>query len=105
MNELGTSVLVFACVFGGALAGIAIRTVLPEHHLTKKTEDVVRLGTGVLATLAALVLGLLIASAKSSFDTRDSELRQFSVDLILLDRQLMHYGHSSSWRWTGPSGG
>ena len=53
---------------------------------------VVKMAVGTVATLSALVIGLLIASEKSSFDTRDSELRQFSANLILLDRQLVQYG-------------
>jgi hypothetical protein len=64
----------------------------PERHLTKETEDVVKLGMGVIATMSALIIGLLLASAKGSFETKNAELRQFSADLILLDRQLAHYG-------------
>jgi hypothetical protein len=89
---LGIGTIVFACVFGGALGGMFLRTVVPEHHLTKETEDAVKLGMGMIATLAALVIGLLVASAKSSFDTKDAELRHFAANLILLDRQLVHYG-------------
>ena len=92
MTALVIGAIIFACVFGGAMGGMVIRRALPEHHATKETEDVIRLGMGVIATLSALVIGLLIASAKSGFDTKDSEVRQFSVDLILLDRQLVHYG-------------
>jgi len=65
---------------------------LPGHHLTKETEDVIKLGMGIVATMCALVIGLLIASAKSAFDTKDAELNQLAGDLILLDRQLVHYG-------------
>ena len=74
MSTLGIGAIVFACVFGGALGGMFIRTVLPENHLTKETEDVIRLGMGVLATMGALVIGLLLASAKNSFDTKNAEL-------------------------------
>ena len=56
--------IVFACVFGGALLGMFLRTVLPEHHLREDSKDVVKVVTGLIATLSALVLGLLIASAK-----------------------------------------
>jgi hypothetical protein len=93
---LGIGAIVFACVFGGALGGMFLRTVVPEHHLTKETEDAVKLGMGMVATLAALVIGLLVASAKSSFDTKDAELRHFAANLILLDRQLVHYGPEAS---------
>jgi hypothetical protein len=86
------ALLVFTSMCVGALAGMLLRHRLPGHHLTKATEDVVRLATGVVATMAALVIGLLLASAKTSFDTTDAELKEFSADVILLDRQLANYG-------------
>lgn len=92
MSTQGVGAIVFACLFGGALGGMFLHTVLPEHHRTKETEDVIRLGMGVLATMGALVVGLLLASTKNSFDARDTELQQFAGNLILLDRQLVHYG-------------
>ena len=92
MNPFELSAVVFACVFGGALLGMALRTVLPEHHLNSESKDVVKLGVGLIGTMAALVLGLLVASAKSSYDARASELTQMSANAILLDRALAHYG-------------
>jgi hypothetical protein len=92
INELGIGAIVIACLFGGALGGRFIRAALPEHHVTKETEDVVRLGMGVIATMSAMTIGLLLAAAKGSFESKNVELRQFSADLILLDRQLAHYG-------------
>ena len=65
---------------------------MPEHHLSADTKDVVKLGIALIATMAALVLGLLIASAKSTYDTRRSQLLQVSADVILLDRLLANYG-------------
>ena len=88
-------VVVFVCLFGGALGGMFLRTILPEHHLSKQTEDSVKLAIGVIATMCALVIGLLLASAKSAYETKDAELKQFSANLILLDRQLAHYGHEA----------
>jgi hypothetical protein len=79
-------------VVASAFVGVLIGTVLPTHHRTRRTENVVNLGIGLMATLSALVIGLLIASAKSSFDAKDAGLRQFAANLILLDRQLSHYG-------------
>jgi len=84
--------IAFACVFGGSVVGVFVRPVLPGHHLSDESKDVVRLGMGLVATMAALVLGLLIASAKSSYDTSRSGFNQVSVDFILLDRTLAHYG-------------
>jgi hypothetical protein len=79
-------------VFGGALLGVLFRTMLPEEHLSSDTKDVVKLGIALIATMAALVLGLLIASAKSTYDTRRNQLLQVSTDIILLDRILANYG-------------
>src|SRR5438132_2545002 len=92
MSSMAISWIVLAVVFGGALLGMALRALLPEHHLSQDSKDVVKLGMGLIGTMAALVLGLLIASAKSSFDTQRNGLAQLSANLILLDRILAHYG-------------
>src|SRR6516165_1391537 len=92
MSSLVTSLIVFAVVFGGALVGMALRRILPEHHLSQDTKDVVKLGMGLIGTIAALVLGLLIASAKSSYDTQKNGLAQMAANVLLLDRILAHYG-------------
>jgi hypothetical protein len=92
VNHLVIALIVFACVFGSALLGLHIRTVLPAHHLSDDSIGVVKLATGLIATMAALVLGLLVSSAKSSFDTTNSELVQNAADVIQLDRVLAKYG-------------
>ena len=69
MSAVAIGGIVFACVFGGALFGTLLRAVLPEHHLSPDSKDVVQLGTGLIATMTALVLGLLIASAQSAYNT------------------------------------
>ncbi|HTF33833.1 MAG TPA: hypothetical protein VK714_09065, partial [Myxococcota bacterium] len=92
MSPIEIAMIVFGCTFGGAVLGRFIAARLPDHHLSSDSRDVVKMAVGTVATLSALVIGLLIASEKTSFDTRDSELRQFSANLILLDRQLVHYG-------------
>jgi Protein of unknown function (DUF4239) len=92
MSSIAISSIVFACVFGGAILGMSIRAVLPQQHLNADSKDVVKLGMGIVATLSALVLGLLIASAKGSYDAQSTELTQMSAKVILLDRVLAHYG-------------
>lgn len=91
-HDLSFAAIVCGCIFVGALAGMAVRARLPESHRDKPTEDAVRIAMGTLATMTALVLGLLVASARSSYDTRAAEMTQLSGDVILLDRQLLHYG-------------
>jgi len=77
---------------GGILLGALLRRALPEHHLSEDSQDVVRLGVGLIATIAALVLGLLIAAAKTSFDTQSTQITQITADIILLDNLLAEYG-------------
>ena len=91
MNPIAIRLIVFACIFGGALLGMFLRTVLPEHHLSADSKDTVRLGMGLIGTMAALVLGLLIASAKGFHDTQSSELTEMSAKVVLLNRILAHY--------------
>ena len=92
MSALTISLIAFACIFGGTLLGMFLRTILPGHHVGDDSKDAVKLGTGMIATMAALVLALLIASAKGNFDTMSSDLRQASARVILLDRVMAHYG-------------
>ena len=92
MSALVASLIAFGCIFGGTLLGMVVRAVLPEHHVSGESKDTLKLGIGMIATLSALVLGLLIASAKGTFDTTSSELKQTSLKIILLDRTMAGYG-------------
>ena len=49
-----------------------------EPHVSAESKDAVKLGIGLIATMTALVLGLLVSTAKSSFDTKHNELTQMS---------------------------
>lgn len=92
MSPLIVSLVVFAIVFAGAVAGTLLRTCVPTDHLGDDSKDVIKLGIGLVGTMTALVLGLLISSAKGSFDAQSTELTQVSANIVLLDRVLAHYG-------------
>jgi hypothetical protein len=92
MSAIALSCIAFVCISGGALLGMFLRNTLSGHHLSADAKDVVRLGTGLIGTIAALVLGLLIASAKSSYDMRSTQIRQMTANIILLDNLLAQYG-------------
>jgi hypothetical protein len=92
MNDLLISLLVFALILGGALVGVVVRPFLLEKHVHPDSREVVKMATGLVGTLAALVLGLLIASAKSSFDQKTNQVRQMTATIILLDDLLAQYG-------------
>ncbi len=92
MNTISTSLLVAACIFAGGMGGLYLHRVLPRQHLTRDTLDVIKLGTGMLSVLASLVLGLLIATAKTSHDSADLAVRNYAAELALLNEALRDYG-------------
>jgi hypothetical protein len=92
MNSLLIAVGVFVCLLLAAWLGIKVRQRLPQHHLSADSKDAVKLGMALIATMAALVLSLLIASAQNSFETQDKEVRQVAANLAALDRILAVYG-------------
>ena len=92
MSPLAIASIAFVCTFGGGVLGLLLRSRLPERHLSEDSTGVVKLGAGLIGTLAALVLGLLIASAKSNFDRVSDEIAQTAAKIVLLDRTLAGYG-------------
>ena len=92
MSRITINVVVFACVFGGALVGLFIHSRLPNENLDSDSKEAVRLGMALVGTTVALVLGLLIASGKGFYDTQNSEITQLAADVVLLDKILDHYG-------------
>jgi hypothetical protein len=96
MNPINVSIFVFACVFGSAMFGMFIRRLLPTHHINAESKDVIRIAMGMVATTVALVLGLLVYSAKSFYDTQTAEVTQLGANVVLLDRVLAHYGPESA---------
>ncbi|SRR5579871_550383 len=95
MTPLLMSLAAFACIFGGTFLGILIRRKLPDHHLSADMKDIVRQGTALIATLASLVLGLLIASANGRYESENSHIKQIIANIILLDNALGQYGQEA----------
>jgi hypothetical protein len=92
MNSLTIGLISAGCIFGGVLLGMLLQKVLPPHHLASDSKDTVKVGAGMLATLTALVLGLLVSSAKGSFDAMNAGIAQTGAKIILLDHVLADYG-------------
>ena len=82
----------FAAIFGGVLIGRFAANRLPGHHLSSETQSAVTVSVAVIGTLSALVLGLMITSANTSFSARSDEVRELSLQLIRMDRNLRRYG-------------
>jgi hypothetical protein len=92
MSPLAIAGIVLVCIFGCAMLGVLLRHRFPDEHLNADTKDVVKLVMGVVGTMTGMVLGLLVASAKSSFDSQRNGVSQLAANVVLLDRALEHYG-------------
>jgi hypothetical protein len=92
MPSFAISLIVFACLFGGAVIGILLRRALPNDHLSAESGGAVKLGMGLVATMSALVLGLLVSSAKTFYDAQNAELNDMCAKIVVMDRVLAHYG-------------
>jgi hypothetical protein len=92
MNTTLTSLIVFGCLVRSVLVGITIRGLLPQAHLSTETKDAVKVAMGLVATMSALVLGLLVSSAKGSYDIQRTEVIQMAAKISFLDRVLTAFG-------------
>jgi hypothetical protein len=92
MEPLTIGLVVAGCTFVGSMLGMLAGAVLPKHHLSTESKDVVKVVMAMTATISALVVSLMISTAKTSFDDKDSELRQQAAYTILLDRLMAQYG-------------
>ena len=92
MNPIVIGLLVFVCVFGAGLLGMLLRAVLPRHHLSPDTKEAVHLAMGLVATMTALVLGLLVASAKGAWDAQKTGVAEMAAKVAFLDGVLATYG-------------
>jgi hypothetical protein len=92
MSPAAISLIAFATIFCGMLFGMFLRTRLPDHHISGDSRDTIKLGNGMIAMMAALMLGMLTSSAKATYDTVSSDLNVTSSKIILLDRSMAHYG-------------
>src|SRR5438477_4224905 len=86
------AVILFVGLVGVALLGGRLGRLLPEEQLSAESKDAVKLAMGLIATMTAVLLGLLISSAKGTFDTAQSEVMQMAAKVALLDRVLRLYG-------------
>lgn len=92
MNSLGIAAVTFLLIFGAAIAGFLCQGILPPHHLSDRSKGTVHLGAGLIATLAALILGLLVSSTKSTYDQAQGLMNEMCASYEHADRLLANYG-------------
>jgi hypothetical protein len=95
MSPLVVGLASAGLIFGGALLGMALARRLPPDHLSSDSRDAIKAGAGMISLMAALVLGLLVSSAKSHFDSAEEAMTAGGAKVILLDRALAQYGAES----------
>src|SRR5947208_16966955 len=91
MNTEIISLVIFGCVVGAVLMGRALSRRLPADHLSADTKETVKMAMGLLATMSALLRGLLVASAKGSYDNARNQVIQMAAKVVFLDRVLAAY--------------
>lgn len=92
MNSDHISLIALILIFGGGILGIVLRRVLPQKHFIPASETVIKLVTGFVMTMTGIILGMLVSSAKASYDGQKLLVAQISSDIILLDHELALYG-------------
>jgi hypothetical protein len=92
MNSIAVTSIVFASILASGLVGMAIRRAIPADRLGSNEKEVARLVTGLMTTMTAIVLGMLVSSAKASYDARTNEVAELSSQVVNIDRLLSKYG-------------
>ena len=92
MSSTAAFLASFASILIGAAVGMVLRRALPADLLEGGSKEAIRLGAGFLSTLAALVIGLMIASAKNTYDNQNTNIRQLGTNAVLVDQMLTKYG-------------
>jgi hypothetical protein len=92
MSTSLTTTVIAGCLLSAVLLGMWLRRLLPEHHLSMDSKDTVKLSLGLVATMSALLLGLLVNSARTTYDSTQVEVMQKASRYILIDRVLDIYG-------------
>jgi hypothetical protein len=96
MNSVATGLVVFASLYASVMLAMRLRMGLPAHHLNADSNETMKLSMGLVATMTALVLGLLVSTTKGTYDTEKIEITQVAAKIIYLDRVLASYGPESS---------
>jgi hypothetical protein len=94
-NPLIIGLVVYAALLGGSFVGWKVRNRLPPEHLAEETKSLVNMSTAVVATVSALVLGLLISNANTTFTRLGGEVTALSAEIIRLDQMLRRYGSAT----------
>src|SRR6516165_550074 len=97
MSNYIIGLISFAAIFGGALIGRFAAKRLPGHYLSSETQSTITVSVAVIGTLSALVLGLMISAAYSSYSKASDEVKDLSLQLVRIERNLRRYGPETTY--------
>ena len=86
----------FALIVLSICGGLYLRYKLPESDLTGDSKDVIRLATALIGTMAAVVVALLFASTRGSYETTNGHVARLTAGVVELDQLLKEYGGPES---------
>ena len=92
VRSVTIALVIFVLVFDSELANMFVSGVLSKSQFSMESKEIIRISIALITTMVALVLSLLITSAKNTYDARRNHLAELSADIVVLDRDLARYG-------------
>ncbi len=92
MSPFEMAMFIASLIFGACLVGNIVAPLLSETHLSAQALVIIKDARSIITGLTALTLGLLIATANSSFEEKSKEVKVEATNAILVDRLLRDYG-------------
>jgi hypothetical protein len=92
MNVIAVSAIAFAAMSAAAILGMLLRSILPDRYLGADSKEAIRLGSALIATMSALLLGLLVSSTRGSYEEKRGQVIRMTADMIELDLLMKDYG-------------
>jgi type II secretory pathway pseudopilin PulG len=96
MSTLPIAAVVLACLLAAVVGGRLLARALPIHLWSTGTQDTVKLALGLVATMAAVMLGLLVSSSKDSYDQQKRQIVEMGAKVAVIDRLLGIYGDETA---------
>lgn len=95
MQSVWIAAATFACLLAASLLMMHWYPRLSSRHRDEDTNTVIRLVANIFVVMTSLVFGLMINSAKNTYESIDASFHAYATDLIIFDRTLRTYGESA----------
>ena len=82
MSSFTFAIAVAVAMFAAGLLGLLLQRVLPEHHTTGGSRDMIGAVAGLLTLLCALVAGLLIWTAYGVYSGQNLQIQALASKVM-----------------------